>query len=62
VQVYDRVGKVLLDWLMEGQSSNPHFSPHLDGRYVIWGDSSGTVLVADLVEIQRRLTSLGLGW
>ncbi len=63
MSVYDRAGKVLLDRLWEEASAlNPAFSPDLDGRYVIWGDRSGTVFVADLVEIQQRLTDLGLGW
>jgi serine/threonine protein kinase/WD40 repeat protein len=63
VSVCDRAGKVLLHRLWERFSSlNPAFSPDLDGRYVLWGDDSGTVFVADLVEIQRRLTGLGLGW
>ncbi len=40
----------------------PQFSPDLDGRYLIWGNRSGAVAVADLVEIQGRLTGLGVGW
>jgi serine/threonine protein kinase/WD40 repeat protein len=62
VGVYDRAGSVLLHRLWESCSSNACFSPYLEGRYVLWGDGSGTVFVADLVEIQRRLTGLGLGW
>jgi WD40 repeat protein len=60
--VYNRAGKVLLERLTEGPSTDPHFSPDLDGRYVIWGREAGTVCVADLVEIQRRLSGLRLGW
>jgi hypothetical protein len=53
----------LLHRLWEGGfSRNVGFSPDLEGRYVLWGDGSGTVFVADLIEIQRRLTGLGLGW
>ena len=62
-QLYDRGGRVLLDRLPdEPWSSSPQFSPDLDGRYLIWGNRSGAVTVADLVEIQRRLTGLGVGW
>ena len=63
LQVYDRGGIVLLDQLSQTTSGiNMHFSPDLDGRYLIWGDRSGAVSLVDLVEIQRQLTSLGLGW
>ncbi len=33
-----------------------------DGSLLAWGDDHGTVYVADLEEINRRLTELGLGW
>jgi hypothetical protein len=33
-----------------------------DGRIVAWGEADGTVSVCDLVEVQRRLAELGLGW
>jgi hypothetical protein len=39
---------------------NPRFSP--DGLHVVWGNPSGTVTVVDLVEANRRLSELGLGW
>jgi hypothetical protein len=59
----DRGGNVLLHQLWDqATSQNSSFSPDLDGRYVLWGDASGTVYVADLVEIQRTLTGLRLGW
>jgi len=32
------------------------------GRRVAWGTRAGEVLVADLVEVNRRLSALGLGW
>jgi sugar/nucleoside kinase (ribokinase family) len=38
------------------------FSPDLDGRYVLWGNPSGLVSLADLVEIQKRLAEVRLGW
>jgi serine/threonine protein kinase/WD40 repeat protein len=61
--VYARDGKVLLERLMRiPLCDNALFSPDLDGRYLLWGNDSGIVFVADLVEIQRRLTDLGLGW
>jgi WD40-like Beta Propeller Repeat len=40
--------------------SRPRFSP--DGRHIAWGHSDGSVSVADLAEVQRRLESIGLGW
>jgi len=36
------------------------FSP--DGLHLVWGNTDGGVTVVDLVEIQRRLSELGLGW
>jgi len=38
------------------------FSPDLDGRFMLWGNPSGSVSVADLVEVQRRLAEIELGW
>jgi hypothetical protein len=38
----------------------PEFSPN--GRLVAWGNDDGTVFLCDIEEIQRRLTSIGLGW
>ena len=37
-----------------------NFSP--DGRHAIFGRNDGTVSVLDLVEVNRRLTGLQLGW
>jgi hypothetical protein len=34
----------------------------LDGRLVAWGSADGTVSVCDLVEVQRRLAEISLGW
>jgi WD40 repeat protein len=36
------------------------FSP--DGRKIAWGNADGTVSVCDLVEVQRRLAEVDLGW
>jgi len=33
-----------------------------DGRLVAWGNANGTVTVCNLVEMQRRLAEIGLGW
>jgi WD40 repeat protein len=33
-----------------------------DGRIVTWCNLDGTVSVCDLVEVQRRLAEIGLGW
>jgi serine/threonine protein kinase/WD40 repeat protein len=32
------------------------------GRRVAWGRADGTVMVADLAEVRRRLSAIGLGW
>jgi hypothetical protein len=36
------------------------FSP--DDRHFAWGDATGNVYIADLVEVQQRLAPVGLGW
>jgi WD40 repeat protein len=63
LRLHDQHWNLLVDKLNEGI---PHyrvpFSPDLDGRYLLWGNPSGLVSVADLVELQRRLTEVGLGW
>ena len=33
-----------------------------DGLHLVWGSPDGAVTVVDLVEVQRRLAALGLGW
>jgi hypothetical protein len=37
----------------------PRFSEN--GRYLAWGNRDGTVQVADIVDLQRRLAKVGLG-
>jgi serine/threonine protein kinase/WD40 repeat protein len=44
----------------EPLNNSIRFSP--DDRHVSWGDASGNVYLADLVEVQRRLAAVGLGW
>jgi serine/threonine protein kinase/WD40 repeat protein len=62
--LYDRAGgrpilRVVRD--VSARGANCHrFSP--DGRYVITGNADGTVTVCDLVEVNRRLSKLRLGW
>jgi hypothetical protein len=34
----------------------------VEGTRVVWGNSDGTVSLADLAELQRRLAEVGLGW
>jgi hypothetical protein len=41
-------------------AGKPRFSP--DGLHLVWGNPRGGVTVVDLVEIQRRLSEVGLGW
>ena len=43
-------------------SPYPQFSPDLAGRHLAWGDQDGSVSVADLEELRRRLNTLDLGW
>jgi hypothetical protein len=41
-------------------TGKPQFSP--DGSHLAWGNAGGTVTVVDLVEVNRRLSEIGLGW
>jgi hypothetical protein len=34
----------------------------LEGGSVAWGNADGTVTVADIAEVQRRLAAVELGW
>lgn len=62
-RLYDRAGHPLVERLAVNPSGiHVAFSPDLDGRYLLWGNPSGYVSVADLVEIRRRLTEIGQGW
>lgn len=38
----------------------PQFDP--TGRLLMWGNDQGTVVLADIHEVNRRLTEIGLGW
>jgi hypothetical protein len=40
--------------------TSPLFIP--DGKHVAWGNADGSVMVADLDEIQARLAQAGLSW
>jgi len=51
--------KFLLDLGNTQRTGRPQFSP--DGLHLIWGTSGG-VIVVDLVEVNRRLHGLDLGW
>jgi eukaryotic-like serine/threonine-protein kinase len=51
--------KLLVDLGNTQRTGRPQISP--DGLHLIWGTSGG-VIVVDLVEVNRRLTELGLGW
>jgi WD40 repeat protein len=52
--------KFLLDLGSGVSTGKSQFSP--DGSHLLWGNSSGGVTVVDLVEVNRRLSELGLGW
>jgi WD40 repeat protein len=41
-------------------TSEVRFTP--DGRFLVWGDGTGTVSVCDLEAVRARLTSVGMGW
>jgi WD40 repeat protein len=43
-----------------GGPTAPEFSP--DGRFIAWGTTDGTVLVAEMAEVFQRMEQLGLGW
>ncbi len=63
LHLHDHAGNRLVEQLSESISSlTVTFSPDLDGRYLLFGNSSGSASVADLVEVQRRLAEIGLGW
>jgi hypothetical protein len=62
LHLHDRSGRRVLECLPEIHGLSTPFSPDLDGRYLIWGNESGYVSVADLVEVQRRLAEINLGW
>jgi serine/threonine protein kinase/WD40 repeat protein len=42
--------------------SGTHAEFSRDGRIVAWGNVNGTVTVCDLVEVQRRLAEVRMGW
>jgi hypothetical protein len=49
-----------IDQRVVGFSRNLPFSP--DGKRAVWGNPDGSVMVADLEEIQARLGRVGLSW
>jgi hypothetical protein len=52
--------KPLVKFVLDAGVGSPRFSPN--GRYLMWVNPGGGVTVVDLVEVNRRLTELGLGW
>jgi hypothetical protein len=50
----------LLNLLSDSLTGKPKFSA--DGLHFVWCKSGGAVTVVDLVEVNRRLAELGLGW
>ena len=65
VDIYERNrGVAVLRIAVDGPEISPYpqFSPDLAGRHVAWGNQDGSVSVADLEELRRRLNAFGLGW
>jgi hypothetical protein len=63
LHLHDHAGNRLVERLPDAVDfPNVPFSPDLDGRFMLWGNLSGSVNVADLVEVQRRLAEIELGW
>ena len=59
--LYDlATGLPVMRMVQDIQARQLSFSP--DGRHAIVGRKDGTVSVLDLVEINKQLTKLGLGW
>jgi serine/threonine protein kinase len=56
----DQLDKPLVRILLERLPTRFRFTP--DGQSVIWCNSDGSVSVADLPAMNRRLTEVGLGW
>ncbi len=47
---------------LDVQTSSRDAKFNVAGSHVAWGNADGTVLVCDLVEVQKRLAGIGLGW
>jgi WD40 repeat protein len=52
--------KFVLEFGLGVWVGKPQFSP--DGLHLIWGNPGGSVTLIDLVEVNHRLSELGLGW
>jgi hypothetical protein len=54
----------LVSFVLDSDQVNGAFSAQFSrtGTHLVWGNSNGTVTVVDLVEVQRRLAAIGLGW
>jgi WD40 repeat protein len=57
--VHGTDGRHLVDLGIDYETA-PTFST--DGHTLAWGTPEGTVYLADLIEVQRRLAAVGLGW
>jgi serine/threonine protein kinase/WD40 repeat protein len=63
LNLYERVGDIpLVTIATDPLPAGTHAEFSRDGRMVASGNADGSVSVFDLVEVQRRLTGLGLGW
>jgi hypothetical protein len=56
----EREPVVVLDIDRRGSGLQQSFN--VAGTQFAWGNSDGSVNIADLPEIQRRLAGIGLGW
>jgi hypothetical protein len=53
----------LLEIVRDVQAVNDHnFQFTNGGRYLILGNAGGTLTVCDLIEVNRRLSELKMGW
>jgi hypothetical protein len=55
----DRV-EPLMNLVLDSSVVIPQLSP--DGLHLVWGNPSGVVTVVHVVEVNRRLSEIGLGW
>jgi WD40 repeat protein len=60
VSLHDKAGRHLVDLGIDSEVRVSIFDS--ERRTFAWGSADGTVFVADLNEVQRRLAAVGMGW